>query len=152
MSNTITQRTGLGQVATIGTLYDARRDGFLQRSLFTSPLPADGIVTGDIPKSSIHVNHVDTYKQKFEELGVSAELGASILAGVVEVGGSGHYLTEERDSDEVLQAAVYHKITTVHEKLNLMSPGLKACLAITSISSSEATHVVSFKFSTSVPF
>ncbi|EHL03003.1 hypothetical protein M7I_0974 [Glarea lozoyensis 74030] len=85
---------------------------------------------------------MDTYKEKFDDLGITSELAASILSGIVVVGGSGHYLTEQRMSNNTLQAAINFKVSTVHEKLNLMSPSLRTNLAITSVSNNEATHVV----------
>ncbi|RDL35743.1 p-loop containing nucleoside triphosphate hydrolase [Venustampulla echinocandica] len=142
MSDSITHRPALGHVAAIGTLYDARNDTFLPRSLFTGQLPADAIVRGDISKKTVNVNYVDSYKVRFQEMGLSTELSASILAGLVPVGGSGHYLSEERDSNYILLAALHHKITTVQESLNLMSSGMRSCLGITSLSTKEATHVV----------
>jgi GTPase SAR1 family protein len=142
MSHTITQRSALGQLATIGTLYDARRDAFLPRTLFNGSLPQDAITLEDRNKTTIHVRHGDTYKEKFEDLGVTSELGASILAGIVAVRGSGHYLTEKRISNDTLHATINHKITTFYEKLNLTSVSLKMCLSVTAISGDEATHVV----------
>ena len=142
MTNTIIQRPALGQVATIGTLYDATSDTFLPRSIFDGNLPGDATIQTDVSKTSIQVNYVDTYKLKFQELGLSPELSASILAGLVTLGGSGHYLNEERDSNFILQAALHHKITTVHVKLNFMSNELKSCLGLQALSTREATHVV----------
>ncbi|EPE30994.1 P-loop containing nucleoside triphosphate hydrolase [Glarea lozoyensis ATCC 20868] len=142
MSSPMTQRTALGQNATIGALYDARRDEFLPRTLFNSSLPDDAVLMGGATKTTVHLSNMDTYKEKFDDLGITSELAASILSGIVVVGGSGHYLTEQRMSNNTLQAAINFKVSTVHEKLNLMSPSLRTNLAITSVSNNEATHVV----------
>jgi GTPase SAR1 family protein len=142
MSGNMFWRPALGQIVNIGTLYDARNERFLPSSLLSEPLPPDAIDVMHTPKTDISVSYVDTYEEKFDKLGLSPELSAAILAGLVAPGGSGHYLSDERDSSNILHAAMYHKITTVQQKLNLMSGILKGCLALTSIRSSEATHVV----------
>ncbi|KAF4631768.1 hypothetical protein G7Y89_g6371 [Cudoniella acicularis] len=141
MSNP-TQRPALGQTASIGTFYDARADTFLPRSLFNKELPAAGILTSKTEKKVVQVSYVDLYGDKFEKMGVGNELGGSILAGMVNPTGSGRYLNEALGSRQTLQAAVHHKITTVQEKLNVMSDDVKDCLGSTSLRTSEVTHIV----------
>jgi GTPase SAR1 family protein len=140
MSNAA-QRPSLGQIASIGTLYDARSDSFLPLSLLKD-LPPDGILKTNTQKVTVQVSYIDSYEEKFGKIGVGNELGGSILAGLVNTSGSGCYLGETRESNENLQAAVYHKIITSQEKLNFMSNEIKDHLAFTVLRSSEVTHVV----------
>jgi len=142
MSNTITHRPALGQVAAIGSLYDATTDKFLSRSIFNKNLPLDAVVQNSNPKTDVHVNYVDTFKSRFDEIGLSPDLSASVLAGLVPLRGSALFLDEHRDSNLILQAAIRHKIITTQEKLNFMSNELKTCVATPNISTREATHVV----------
>jgi hypothetical protein len=93
-------------------------------------------------KKVVNVSYIDSYEEKFDRLGVGAELGGSILAGLVNPSGSGCYLGEPRESNQSLQAALHHKITTLQEKLNFMSSEIKDCLAFTVLRTSEVTHVV----------
>jgi hypothetical protein len=142
MSNTITYRPALGQLAAIGSLYNAATDTFLPRSIFNKDFPLDAVARNPTPKTDVRVNYVDTFKSKFDEVGLSPDLSASILAGLVPLGGSALFLDEHRDSNFVLQAAVRHKITTIQEKLNFMSNELKSCVGTPSLSTRDATHVV----------
>lgn len=136
------QRPALGQVAAIGTFYDARNDSFLPLSLLNRELPLDGILTTSVQNKVVQVSYVDSYEEKFDKLGVGTELGGSILTGLVNPSGAGCYLGETRESNKILQAALHHKITTVQEKLNFMSTGIKDCLAFKVLQSGEVTHVV----------
>ncbi|KAF8463715.1 hypothetical protein BDZ91DRAFT_731489 [Kalaharituber pfeilii] len=143
MSENILKRVALGQVVTLGALYDARRDTFLPGlSLLKGPHPPGSVTTTDIPTSDVKLSMSDSYKAKFDDMGISAELGASFLAGFVSVEGSGRYLADKRDSNHILQQSLFSKITTVHEKLNLGSAGLAECLALNTVESGIATHVV----------
>ncbi|KAH6678225.1 hypothetical protein B0J14DRAFT_582210 [Halenospora varia] len=140
--NNLTQRPALGQIASIGTFYDAKTDSFLENSLLKKALPLAAIVGSDATKKVVQVSYVDSYGEKFERMGVGNELGGSILAGMVEPTGSGKYLEESRESRQTLHAALHYKITTAQEKLNVMSDDIKDCLNTTSIRNSEVTHVV----------
>jgi hypothetical protein len=62
---------------------------------------------------------MDTYKEKLDRLGVEAKLSASFLAGLVNVEGSGHYLTNKRDTNIVMQSSIHYSVSTVEEKVNL---------------------------------
>ena len=136
-------RPALGQVARIGTLYTATTDSFLSSSVFKDDLPAGSILQNPAaPAPKIQINYVDKYQDKFDMMGINAELGASILAGFVEAVGSGRYLTEECNSDKRLKAAILLRYTTFQEKLNFRDAELSNSLSITSLRASEATHVV----------
>lgn len=141
MSDKVIQRLALGEIATIGTLYDSRRDCFLPSSLLASGLPTDIIIEVDVQKSNVSIGHGDTYQEKFKLLGIGADLSASIFAGLVSLRGYSQFLTEQPESNS-LHATIYHKVTTFQDKLNLASLELKNCLAISAIQGSEATLVV----------
>lgn len=136
------QRPALGQVVAIGTFYDARNDSFQPLSLLNRELPLDGILRTSVQNKVVQVSYVDSYEEKFGKMAVGTELGGSILAGLVNPGGAGRYLGETRETNETLQAALHHQITTVQETLNFMSNGIRDCLAFKVLRSSEVTHVV----------
>lgn len=75
-------------------------------------------------------------------MGLSPELKASFLGGLINVEGSGRYLHESRDTNRVLQASMHYKITTVHESLQFMSNDLKGLLDFENIDGTCDTHVV----------
>ena len=138
----IPSRPALGQVATLGSFYDARTDTFIPLSLFKTTPPADAVTTTKNPSTNSKYSVAETYKDKLEFLDVKAELGASVLAGLVSVGGSGRYLSDTRSSNLVAQASIHFSITTVDEKLNLMANGVEGSLAFRTIDTDVATHVV----------
>ncbi|KAN0070519.1 hypothetical protein V8E54_011388 [Elaphomyces granulatus] len=140
--NNLYLRPALGQTVCIGTLYDARKDHFSHISLLDSNLPTDGIIATAITGKFVHISYIDSYEEKFKQMGIEAALAGSLLAGFVHPLGAGRYLNQKQDGTETLHGAIYSKITTVEEKLNFMSSGLRSRLASTTLRSSEATHMV----------
>jgi len=142
MASVVLDRPALGQVAALGSFYDARTDTFIPLSLFRSPPPIDAIATTKNHSTITKYSETDTFKDKLDFLGVKAELGASILAGLVSVEGSGRYLSDTRNSNLVAQASMHYSITTVDEKLNITANGVAECLAFRALDTDVATHVV----------
>ncbi|RYP83149.1 hypothetical protein DL769_001455 [Monosporascus sp. CRB-8-3] len=142
MATSILDRPALGQVAALGSLYDARTDTFIPLSLFKTNPPAEVVNTTKNPSTITQYSEADTYKDRLDFLSVKAELGASILAGLASVEGSGRYLSETHNSNLVAQASMYYSITSVNEKLNLAASGVADCLAFRTFDTDVATHVV----------
>jgi hypothetical protein len=136
------KRPALGQVAALGSLYDARSDSFIPLSLLKSPPPESAIVTTQKHSTDVKISKTDTYKDKLDRLGVEAELSASFLAGLVNVEGSGRYLTDKRETNLTMQSSMHYSITTVEQELNLTAKEIKECLAFETLDSDVATHVV----------
>lgn len=142
------KRPALGQVASLGTLYDARSDTFMplstppsnEHSFLRGSPSARVITTTNIPTSDVKLSRNDTYKDKFDHMGIGPELGASFLAGLIGVEESGCYLNHERDGNLGMQASLHYNITTVHEKLEFGTGEVKV-LAFKKLEGS-ATHVV----------
>ncbi|TGZ76808.1 hypothetical protein EX30DRAFT_228160 [Ascodesmis nigricans] len=138
------QRPALGQSASLGTLYDARTDTFLPLSLVSGPVPdsAQAIKVFDKAREKFTISSSDTFKEKFTQFGFNQELQASILGDFVKPEGSGRYLNDARDSNLTLHTSLYHKITTVLEKLDFVATGLKPYLDFSVLNDSPATHIV----------
>lgn len=136
------QRPALGQIARIGTLYDARTDAFLPLSLFTDKLPPDAVSTVDPKQKDVRLNFADSHKERFAVMGIEPELGASILAGLVKLGGSAAYLDEIRQPNQMLQAMILYKVVTTQEKLDFGNGQIRHCIDSKALQSPEATHVV----------
>ncbi|KAH7401648.1 hypothetical protein BKA66DRAFT_451131 [Pyrenochaeta sp. MPI-SDFR-AT-0127] len=137
-------RPALGEVASLGALYDARTDSFLQLSVIQNRPSPNTIKTTDIHDSDIRYTSHDTYKDKFSCLDIGAELGASFLAGFVSVEGSGKYLTERRETNLVAQRSLIYNIKTVSEQLDFQDKDIENSISWSSVENTKAaTHVVS---------
>ncbi|KAH7176743.1 hypothetical protein EDB81DRAFT_49645 [Dactylonectria macrodidyma] len=142
MASPILKRPALGQVAALGSLYDARSDAFLPSSLFDEPLRSDAVETTQHQSPAIKVINGDTFTEKFDACGIDGELGVSVLAGLAKVEGSGLYLFDKRDTNQAVQFSLRYDFTTVEEKLNLTPSGIKECVALNVFDTDVATHVV----------
>ncbi|RSL66749.1 hypothetical protein CEP54_003551 [Fusarium duplospermum] len=142
MASPIPKRPALGQVAILGSLYDARRDVFLPLSLFSEPLPSDAMETKQRQSTNIKIITGDTFRDKFDACGIDGELGVSVLAGLAKLDGSGLYLRDKRDTNNAVQSSLHYEFTTVEEELNLTARGIKECVALNVLDTDVATHVV----------
>jgi hypothetical protein len=142
MDNHFPRRPAFGQVAAIGTLYDARNECFLSGSLFDKALPLESVPKTIIRKTTCKVIHNDSYEDNFKLMGVGNDFGASILAGLVVPDGAGRVLDEKTDSRHILGAAIHHQILTVREKLDPASPGINECRTASFAENHDATHIV----------
>ncbi|KAF5685231.1 P-loop containing protein [Fusarium circinatum] len=136
------KRPALGQLAGLGSLYDARSDAFVRLSLFDESLPPNTVETTENRTSNIKFIFDDTLKGKFDAYGVSDELGVSILAGLAKTEGSGLYISDKRDTNHATQCSLLYDVTTVEEKLNLTSSDVKKCVELRELDTDVATHVV----------
>ncbi|KAL4878023.1 hypothetical protein BJY04DRAFT_221595 [Aspergillus karnatakaensis] len=143
MNSTTLARPALGQIASLGDLYDARTDTFTTISLFSKFLPASAVTVTDNHSSDIKYIHSDTFKEKFTQFGITPQLSASVAAGLIGVGGSGRYLTSQRDTKLSVQSSLIYNITTVNERVNFQLEELEHNLALGLLRDNIATHVVS---------
>jgi len=118
----------MGQSATIGRLYDARRDAFLPEPLIKGDVPEDVVTSVSLDQTKTLVCNSDSLKEKFEKLGMNSGLTASFLAGMVEAQGSAKYLTQKRDTLPTVHRALHHVVMTKQETLNFSHPSLKALM------------------------
>ncbi|KAI0592753.1 hypothetical protein F4775DRAFT_83035 [Biscogniauxia sp. FL1348] len=142
MASSVLNRPALGQIASLGSLYDARTDSFVPISLLKTPLPPGVVDTAQKHSTDIKVTKSDNYKEKFDTFGIDGELGASFLAGLVKVEGAGRYLSDKRDSSLTMQSSLHYSITTIDEELNIGASGIKENLALNVLDTDIATHVV----------
>ncbi|KAH6632409.1 hypothetical protein F5144DRAFT_593183 [Chaetomium tenue] len=136
-------RPALGQAAQLGALYDARSDTFVSRprSLFKQGPPADAVDIRSCRSTDVRTVEVRTFKERCAQLGVDVELGASILAGLVHVGGCARYLASP-NTIRGAHTSLRYNVTTVDEGLNLAAPGIREQFAFATLDTDIATHVV----------
>lgn len=138
---TFTKRPALGQNVAIGALYNARKDQFLPDNLLSPDLPEVAFHIVDQNKEDVTVNYGDTYRKRFETLGIPAALTGSILADSVRCGGASRYLAEPREG-RFVHAALQHTVNTCSQTLNFHFGGLRDHLTSTTVSNPDATHMV----------
>ncbi|KAL0472526.1 hypothetical protein QR685DRAFT_586599 [Neurospora intermedia] len=142
MASPFFKRPALGGVATLGSLYDARSDTFLSQALFKE-FPLSAVEAKPKNHLDAHISKAVTFHEKLVELGISPEIGASILAGLVPVSDCGLYLIDQRRHlDHFAQSSLHYSITTVEENLNLAASGIKELLLTDVLTTTKATHVV----------
>lgn len=110
------QRQTLGQMASLGSLYDARTDKTLPCSFTSGSPPEAAVMRHDNPDTQMVFIQNDRFCDKFAKLNVSAKLSASFLAGMVAVEGSGAYLDRERTSSSVIEQSLRHRLQTKHQR------------------------------------
>ena len=123
MAHNSIQRPVLGQFADLGTLYDARTDTFVERSVL-SDLPETAVSVTEDSRSRLQLLSSDSFRDKFDNLTINPELGASFLAGMLDVGGAAEYLNDKRRSVEVAQVSIQYAVATAEEKINFGNPEL----------------------------
>lgn len=139
-----THRQALGQIATIGSLYDARKDQILTETIFFEPLSTDAIVKDRVPSKECEIEKSGSLMAKFEQLGVSPELGLSYLTGTgpyMTKGSAGH-LAQKRTSDAAQEVSVVCKEVTMHHTLGISTEELQKIMDEEVLQTEEATHIV----------
>ncbi|KAK4222896.1 hypothetical protein QBC38DRAFT_518174 [Podospora fimiseda] len=135
------KRPSKGQTtAGLGDLYDARTDCFLKQC---SILNTSAVKCVNIPTTDYEFPVTGTYRELFFKLHLSAELGASVLSGLVDVGSNAHFLTETLTSSRMRQVSCLYKTTTVHERLNLaaLSSEVESNFNVDILRAGKGTHV-----------
>ncbi|KXX76428.1 hypothetical protein MMYC01_200171 [Madurella mycetomatis] len=143
-------RPALGQVASIGTLYDAVNDRFLEQRLFTARFQPHANIVGvrTTPRQLNAVELIaDTYGSKLKLLGASADLGASMLGDLLELDDSGSdsaaFLTRPAAGDHAdAQAALLHRSLTTSEYIKVKSQELRCSIDRDQLRDRTATHAV----------
>lgn len=136
------QRPVLGQWANLGALYNARTDNFVSQSLLSSAPPSQAVVMTNHHTIELQITFDDSHNTRFKMMSMSPDLGASFLSGLISVDGAAAHLNESRNSNVLGQAAIYHTVKTVEEKLSLATPELRPYLNLDAIYNSAATHVL----------
>lgn len=135
-------RPALGQIAKLGTLYDARTDSFLQICILNSKAPRSVITRTEKTITEFDFSADDSLKDRFNKMGLSIDLQASYLGGFVNVEGSGRYLNKVQNASGSVEVSMYHRVTVLEESLEVRSRDIADFLALDYIQGGIATHVV----------
>ena len=118
-------RSSLGRILSLGELYDARKDASAGVNIFNGTLPETSIECKDNPLSKVDYEITDRISEKFHKLNVNAELQLSVLAGMINLQGSGKYLQEEKASAKASRMTLLYSIMTKSEQISISNLELK---------------------------
>lgn len=140
----VTHRQALGQIAVIGSLYDARKDQILPQSVFLEPLSKNAVCRDRVLSKQCEIRKSGSLMETFEQLGLSPELGLSYLTGTgpYTAKGSAGHLAQKRTSDAAQEVSVVCNEVTMHDTLDLGTEELQEIVDEEIIQAEEATHVV----------
>lgn len=111
----------LGQTALIGSLYDARKQRFINdvRLFNFNKLPTSMIQKISSSNSFFKVCTDDTYSKKLELLNISGDLGVKVVCLPLEVKGAAKFINEFKKSERSVKWNLLYSRTTINETINL---------------------------------
>ncbi|KAM4537649.1 stonustoxin subunit alpha-like [Fundulus diaphanus] len=120
MSSHQIETAALGRPFALGMLYDARKDQLISGfSLCDKETIKKNTTTKAQNSSSYHVTASDSFESKSSLLDVNVSLKASVMGGLVEVGGSASYLNDTKRFKNQSRITLQYKATTTCEHLSL---------------------------------
>ncbi|XP_059585379.1 verrucotoxin subunit beta-like [Alligator mississippiensis] len=139
----VVEMPALGRPFQVGMLYDCRSDLLVPGVTLWRPeeLKKDLNVRPQ-PKTDFEIIASDTIEDKASALGVSAELKASFIGGLVEVGGSAKYFKDTKKSKQQARTTLQYSTTTRYEQLSMSHLGPENVSYRTVFDQGTATHVV----------
>lgn len=136
-------RQALGRTAFLGSLYDATRDEFCERSIVNDDIPAVAIRHLDENHGHSSYEFDTSVSKKLRKLSVDVSLSLSLLGGLVKTAGaSSNYLYSRDKTTQQIEATFVHRSITRTESLNVSHKELKTRIEATALRHRNATHVV----------
>ncbi|KAM3822761.1 uncharacterized protein M6D78_018302 isoform 2-T3 [Vipera latastei] len=133
----------LGRPFQLGMLYDCRKDAVIPGvTLWDYSSLQKDLTIKPQPKTESEIIVSDTIDDKASALDISANLKASFLVGLVEVGGSAKYLHDTKKSKQQARVTVQYKTTTRYEQLTMSHLGSQNVSHREVFEHGMATHVV----------
>lgn len=142
MDNPTITRAALGRIASLGDIYDARKDDFIRIPVLKKRIPNEALTSTDNHFADIVFIYSDTFTEKFSKLDVKAELQVSVLCGLLTLEGSGCYLSDEKTSARSVRSSLLYNLKTTEESLNIYHEELKDAYSLDAIQSGIGTHLV----------
>ncbi|RXN12848.1 neoverrucotoxin subunit beta-like protein [Labeo rohita] len=114
----------LGRPLVPGMLYDCRRDSFIPGvTLWDKKSLSEDLDSRPQPRTDLKFSSSDSFSSKSSFLDINASLKASLLGGLVEVGGSAKYLCDTKSSNQQSRVTMYYSETTRFEQLTMTQLG-----------------------------
>ncbi|RVE59241.1 hypothetical protein OJAV_G00186440 [Oryzias javanicus] len=136
-------QAALGRPFALGMLYDARKEKLITDfTLWDEDIIQNKKVRQPQKSSAYDITASDSIQSKSSLLDVDASLNASFMGGLIEVGGSAHYLNDKKKSKNQSRVTLHYKVTTEYDRLNVTQLKSKNMQISDAIKSRGATHVV----------
>uniref|UniRef100_A0A4X2KH35 Uncharacterized protein n=1 Tax=Vombatus ursinus TaxID=29139 RepID=A0A4X2KH35_VOMUR len=133
----------LGQPLHLGTLYDCRSDTFIPGiTLWDRETLERNVTTEEQCKTDFDIITSDSIDEKTKATNISAELKASVLAGLVKIGGSAKYLCDTKTSQQQARVTLKCSMTTQYSHLTMNHLGYQNISYHDVFDNGTATHVV----------
>ncbi|XP_051817761.1 stonustoxin subunit beta-like [Antechinus flavipes] len=137
------QIPALGRPLYLGTLYDCRSDTFIPGiTLWDRETLKRNVTTEDQYKTNFEIITSDSMEEKTNAMNISGELKASILGGLVEIGGSAKYLCDTKTSQKQARVTLKYNMTTQYFHLTMNHLGHENISYHDVFDNGTATHVV----------
>ncbi|XP_075772997.1 stonustoxin subunit beta-like [Pelodiscus sinensis] len=133
----------LGRPLRLGMLYDYRSDALIPGvTLWGIEALKNDVVTKPNPKTEFQIIASNTMEDRASALNLSGSLKASVLGGLVEVGGSAAFISETKKSKNQACIALHYSVTTSYEELSMSHLGPENVSYPDVFDQGTATHVV----------
>ncbi|KAK2836816.1 hypothetical protein Q7C36_014685 [Tachysurus vachellii] len=120
MEATVIEMAALGRAMHPGMMYDCRSDSIIPGiSLWDNETIKKGVVSSRQPKTDLKFTSSDSLSEKAKLLDVSTSLSASILGGLVDVGGSARFLRDNKSSARQSRVSLQYSQTTRYEEFTM---------------------------------
>ncbi|KAF9344596.1 hypothetical protein BGX34_005495, partial [Mortierella sp. NVP85] len=132
----------VGQIMTLGDLYNARTAHCTNVSVLKDTFPQTLIETRD--ENSINTRFIseETYKEKFEVFQIDGNLRLNILANLIPLNTQGKFLTTEKRSSKSVKVSMSCAFQTKADKIDIGSDTIRGYVNTKALDDLEATHVV----------
>ncbi|XP_036614715.1 uncharacterized protein LOC118849809 [Trichosurus vulpecula] len=133
----------LGRPLHLGTLYDCGSDTFIPGiTLWDRETLERNVTTEEQCKTDIAIITSDSIDEKTKAMNIPAELKASVLLGLVELGGSAKYLYDTKTSQQQARVTLKYSMTTQYSHLMMNHLGYQNIAYHDVFDNGTATHVV----------
>ncbi|KAM3592427.1 uncharacterized protein V6R79_018443 [Siganus canaliculatus] len=139
----LTSVAALGRPFSLGMLYDARRDELVPGwRLWDDATLAGKTLSTVKPYSAFKISASDTIEARSSLLDVNAEVKASFMSGLIQVGGSAKYLSDKKQFHNQSRVTCQYNATTTFKELSVVELGAMTQDQLDVIQKGVATHVV----------
>ncbi|CAF4435612.1 unnamed protein product [Rotaria sp. Silwood2] len=135
-------RQAIGRHEFIGGLYDIRSDRFDGRNLFNRELPPSYISTTDCAYTTYIVDENESQRDTLNKLNIDAAMKVSLMAGLLNVEGSGKYLNQTKTDSRTVRVTHILQLKTKKQHLHISMADLCNYFSSDALENSNATHCV----------